>query len=253
MCRQLTKILHCIALHCTALHRTALHCTVQEEEQPWWSEAPKTDLSSAKKAADLEEKPWWEQTGEEQEEKEVPAKLHCSNGEAAVNGHANEEKEEESEWESEYEDEEEQVVVAEKKNAVQEEEDEEGEWEYYDEDEEEEEEEEEGCVSETLDVAASTQRRVTESESDERRDWIVAGLGQIIPRQPVRWAPAERSSSRDTGEGSAVDLHSTGIKAIPPRRAYFFQVIILYYFHGGNRPFVLIQARLNQAPVNHNI
>ena len=121
----------------------------------------------------------------------MPAKLHCSNGEAAANGHANEEKEEESEWESEYEDEEEEVVVAEKKKTVQQEEDEEGEWEYYDDDDEEEE-EEEGCVSETLDVAASTQRRVTESDSDERRDWIVAGLGQIIPRQPVRWVAAAK-------------------------------------------------------------
>ena len=43
------------------------------------------------------------------------------------------------------------------------------------------------------------------------------------------------------------------IKALAPRGAYFFQIIILYYFHGGSRTFAFIQARLNPAPVNRNI
>ena len=120
----------------------------------------------------------------------MPAKLHCwqEGGTARANDEEEkEEKEEESEWESEYEYEEEEEVQGEgekKKDAeVVEAEDDEDEWEYYDDDEEEEEEEDEG-VSEALDAA--TQRRTTESESDERKEWIVQGLQQIIPRPPVR-------------------------------------------------------------------
>merc|ERR1719500_2762925 len=167
---------------------------LQEEEVPWWSDAAKvkeetkTDFSTAKKAVEMEEKPWWEKTGEEEVEKEVPAKLHCwQEGGTANDEEEKEEKEEESEWESEYEYEEEEEVQGEgekKKDAeVVEAEDDEDEWEYYDDDEEEEEDEDEG-VSEALDAA--TQRRTTESESDERKEWIVQGLQQIIPKPPIR-------------------------------------------------------------------
>ena len=58
---------------------------------------------------------------------------------------------------------------------------------------------------------------------------------------------------RDAGEGSAVDrpieLHSTRIRAVAPRGANFFHIIILQYFHGERRTFVFIQAKLNPAPV----
>lgn len=151
---------------------------------PWWQaaapkeEQPKIDFSKAKKAADMEEKPWWEKGGEEEEEKELPCVPHVSQN-GVTNGE-NGDKEEESEWESEYEDEEEEIA-AEKKN--QEEDDDDG-WEYYDDDDEEEEEEE--GVSETLDVASATQRRTTESENDDKKEWIMQGLKQIIPQAPIR-------------------------------------------------------------------
>merc|ERR1719500_1607266 len=183
---------------------------LQEEEVPWWSDAAKvkeetkTDFSTAKKAAEMEEKPWWEKTGEEEVEKEVPAKLHCwqEGGTARANEEEEkEEKEEESEWESEYEYEEEEEVQGEgekKKDAeVVEAEDDEDEWEYYDDDEEEEEEEDEG-VSEALDAA--TQRRTTESESDERKEWIVQGLQQIIPKPPIRPKNPHEDGDTDADE-----------------------------------------------------
>ena len=59
---------------------------------------------------------------------------------------------------------------------------------------------------------------------------------------------------RDAGEESPVDrpilLHSTRIRAVAPMGAYLFHIIILYYFHRGSRTFVVVQARLNPAPVN---
>ena len=44
-----------------------------------------------------------------------------------------------------------------------------------------------------------------------------------------------------------------GLGIVAPRGANFFHIIILYYFHGGSRTFVFIQARLNPAPVNRII
>ena len=76
-------------------------------------------------------------------------------------------------------------------------EDDEDEWEYYDDDEEEEEKEDEG-VSEALDAA--TQRRTTESESDERKEWIVQGLQQIIPRPPIRPKNPHEDGDTDADE-----------------------------------------------------
>ena len=40
-----------------------------------------------------------------------------------------------------------------------------------------------------------------------------------------------------------IKLHSTRIKALAPRGAYFFQIIILYDFHGGSKT---IQASYRQ-------
>ena len=79
---------------------------------------------------------------------------------------------EESEWESEYEEAEE----------------EEGEWEYY----YDEEEAEDDDVKSTLDVATQ-KRTMSETAEDEKKEWIVRGLAQIIPmipsRQQVRHPP----------------------------------------------------------------
>ena len=149
----------------------------------------------------MEEKPWWEQST--QEEKEVPAQLHCNQEEAAAE-EKDEEKEEESEWESEYEDEEEEEAVVKENGKKGEEGDwEEGEWEYYDDDEEDEEEEEdEEGVSEALDAA--TPRRMTESEKDDRKEWIIQGLLQIIPRAPVR---AKEPMDDDTDDEDQEDVY----------------------------------------------
>ena len=79
----------------------------------------------------------------------------------------------------------------------------------------------------------------------------------ILKRGGMESSGRKLISSRDSGEGSEVDrpiwLHSTRIKAIAPRGAYFFQIIILYHFHGGSKTVVFIQARLNPAQVNHII
>ena len=141
----------------------------------------------------------------------MPAKLHCwqeGGTTRAIDGEENEEKnekkeekDEESEWESEYEYEEEEGAQEEEKKEkdgeVVEAEDDEDEWEYYDDNEEEEEEEDEG-VSEAADAAV--QRRTTESESDEKREWIVQGLQQIIPRAPVRQKNPHEDSDTDADE-----------------------------------------------------
>ena len=140
---------------------------IDEDEQPWWkdpdkvAEVNKPDLTQAKKSSQLDDKPWWEANGDTEEG-------NAETEEAA--GEKVEEKEEEgeeSEWESEYEEAEEEEG-----------EEEEGEWEYYYDGEEEDE------VSKALDAA--TQRRTTESEPDERKEWILQGLQQIIPKMPSR-------------------------------------------------------------------
>ena len=80
------------------------------------------------------------------------------------------------------------------------------------------------------------------------------GHGGIVGQQAQIRDFHKEKNLRDSAEGSAVDrsiqLHSTRIKALAPRGAYFFQIIILYRFHGGSRTFVFIQARLHPAPVN---
>jgi len=170
---------------------------VAEEEQPWWNdpeqvatEKPKTDFSNAKKAASLDEKPWWEADGEnnlETSEDTLPLKM-------TVNDKMHEDKEEEaeeSEWESEYEE-------AEEEAEEEVEEEEEGEWEYYYDDDEGEEE-----VSEALE--AVSQRRVTESESDEQKEWIIQGLQQIIPKLPSRLKTFEDEEDNSDGDDAVFD------------------------------------------------
>jgi len=159
-----------------------------EEEQPWWNDPqqvaeskPKVDFSSCKKSSALDERPWWE-VGKESSEGNLEEQHQSDMAlEEEANGNVEEEGEE-SEWESEYEEAEEEV-----EEEVEEEE--EGEWEYYyDEDEAEED------VSETLDAA--TQRRTTESDIDERKEWIIQGLQQIIPKMPTRvQEPIEEENS----------------------------------------------------------
>eukprot|EP00090_Calanus_glacialis_P046943 TRINITY_DN9471_c0_g1_i2.p1 TRINITY_DN9471_c0_g1~~TRINITY_DN9471_c0_g1_i2.p1 ORF type:complete len:1990 (-),score=532.71 TRINITY_DN9471_c0_g1_i2:402-6158(-) len=153
---------------------------VAEEEQPWWTDPqqvaeskPKIDFSNAKKSTSLDEKPWWEVNGESTTENTSEQKETNMGGQEEAN-EDNEEEGEESEWESEYEE-------AEEEAEEEVEEEEEGDWEYYYDEGEEEEEED---VSETLDAA--TQRRATESETDERKEWIIQGLQQIIPKMPSR-------------------------------------------------------------------
>merc|ERR1712013_52449 len=149
-----------------------------EEEQPWWNDPqqvaqskPKVDFSNCKKSSALDERPWWE-VGKESSADPLEEQNQTDMAvEEEANGNVDEDGEE-SEWESEYEEEEE-----------------EGEWEYYyDEDEAEED------VSETLDAA--TQRRTTESDMDERKEWIIQGLQQIIPKMPTRvQEPIEEENS----------------------------------------------------------
>ena len=38
---------------------------------------------------------------------------------------------------------------------------------------------------------------------------------------------------------------------VAPRGAYFFHILIFYYFHRASRTIVFIEARFNPAPVNH--
>merc|ERR1712106_160731 len=144
---------------------------------------PKVDFTNAKKSVSLDEKPWWEANGESSIENSPVLKetIMTANEEATED---KEEEGEESEWESEYEEAEEEA---------EEEEEEEGEWEYYyDEDEGEED------VSETLDAA--TQRRATDSETDERKEWIIQGLQQIIPKMPSRIKEAFEQENSDGDE-----------------------------------------------------
>jgi len=163
---------------------------VAEEEQPWWNDPQqvaesknKVDFSSCKKSSALDERPWWEVNKESAEENSDEQ----SKPGMAVEEKANmdvEEEGEESEWESEYEEAEEEV-----EEEVEEED--EGEWEYYYEEDEAEED-----VSETLDAA--TKRRTTESEIDERKEWIIQGLQQIIPKMPTR---IQEAIEEDNSEG----------------------------------------------------
>jgi len=160
---------------------------VAEEEQPWWSDPkqiaeskPKTDFTNAKKSESLDEKPWWETNGQSTLENQPSIETKESN--MTAHEEDRDEEGEESEWESEYEEAEEEA---------EEEVEEEGEWEYYyDEGEED--------VSETLDVA--TQRRATESESDDRREWIIQGLQQIIPKLPSRMKEQYEEENSDGDE-----------------------------------------------------
>jgi len=153
---------------------------VAEEEQPWWTDPqqvaeskPKVDFANCKKSTSLEERPWWESNKETTEQNNVDMVV---NGDANGENGENDEEGEESEWESEYEEAEEEIEEEVEEEADEEEE---GDWEYYyDEDEGDED------VSETLDAA--TQRRATESEMDERKEWIIQGLQQIIPKMPSR-------------------------------------------------------------------
>ena len=135
-----------------------------EEEQPWWtdqkavaeSQQTKTDFSNAKKSSTLEETPWWEQkekTEEVTHEEKAPT--------------PKDEEGDESEWESEYEEAEEE---------------EDGEWEYYY---DEEEEAEDDDVKSIMDVATQ-KRAMSETEKDEKKEWIIRGLQQIIPMIPCR-------------------------------------------------------------------
>ena len=119
-----------------------------------------SDKKAPKKSTMLDDHPWWE-NGEQAPETEEDKKDNDNN----LN-EAKEEDAEESEWESEYEEAEEE---------------EEGEWEYY----YDEEEAEDDDVKSTLDVA--TQKRTTsENEKDDKKEWIMKGLAQIIPMIPNR-------------------------------------------------------------------
>merc|ERR1712106_64137 len=135
---------------------------------------PKVDFTNAKKSVSLDEKPWWENNGESSIENSPVLKETIM----TANEEATEDKEEEEE---------------EAEEEAEEEEEEEGEWEYYyDEDEGEED------VSETLDAA--TQRRATDSETDERKEWIIQGLQQIIPKMPSRIKEAFEQENSDGDE-----------------------------------------------------
>ena len=127
----------------------------------------------AKKSSMLDDHPWWEKgEGDAQEEAREEAAEEEDGDKEAVNEETKEEEVEESEWESEYEEAEE----------------EEGEWEYY----YDEEEAEDDDVKSTLDVATQ-KRTMSETAEDEKKEWIVRGLAQIIPmipsRQQVRHPP----------------------------------------------------------------
>ena len=97
---------------------------------------------------------------------------------------------EESEWESEYEE--------------AEEEEEEGEWEYYY---DEEEEAEDDDVKSMMDFATQ-KRAMSETEKDEKKEWIIRGLQQIIPMIPTRQKEAfdeDQTDGEDEDEKEEVD------------------------------------------------
>ena len=160
---------------------------VADEERPWWtdqkavaeSQKVKTDFTNAKKSSTLEETPWWEQKEKTKEEETVEEKPAAAKDEEC----------EESEWESEYEEAEEE---------------EDGEWEYYY---DEEEEAEDDDVKSIMDMATQ-KRAISETEKDEKKEWIIRGLQQIIPMIPIRQKEAfdeDQTDAEDENEKEEVD------------------------------------------------
>jgi len=137
------------------------------ETKPFTENGENGYHTEKKTSSMLDDSPWWvnggqvddveEKAEEDEEDKEV---VDC-----APAAETKEEEAEESEWESEYEEAEE----------------EEGEWEYY----YDEEEAEDDDVKSAYDVAIQ-KRNMSETDQDERKEWIMKGLAQIIPMIPNR-------------------------------------------------------------------